>query len=171
MEPMTVRYFLLFAFLFLNACNMLPKREEPPAPAKYSSIDAKINPQNQQRSVIETVPLMNEAVKSLYNLAQQNYQQNHLKKAIAQLQRAYRIQANSPEVTQLIAEINLHQGEAKQAHYWATISTQNSPAKGKICEKSWRILALAAELLGDSANQAKALEKTEQCLVKAAPRF
>ncbi len=150
---------------------MLPKREGSPAQVKDSSIDAKINPLNQQESVIETVPLMNEAVKSLYNLAQQNYQKNQFKKAISQLQRAYRIQVNSPEVTQLIAEINLHQGDAKQAHYWATISTQNSPAKGKVCEKSWRILAIAAQMLGYDANQALALEKKEQCVVKAPPRY
>jgi predicted Zn-dependent protease len=150
---------------------MLPKREGLPAQVKDSSIDNRINPSNQEKSVIETVPLMNDAVKSLYVLAQQNYQQNHFKKAIAQLQRAYRIQANSPEITQLIAEINLHQGDAKQAHYWATISTKNSPAKGKICEKSWRILALAAELLGYDANQAMALEKKEQCVVKAPARY
>jgi len=150
---------------------MLPKREELPAQVKDSSIDAKINPPNQEKSVVETVPLMNDAVKNLYMLAQQNYQNNHFKKAIAQLQRAYRIQANSPEVTQLIAEINLHQGDAKQAHYWATISTQNSPAKGKICEKSWRILAITAELLGDETSQFVALEKKEKCVVKAPPRY
>ncbi len=150
---------------------MLPKREGSPAQVKDSSIDAKINPPNQQESVIETVPLMNDAVKSLYTLAQQNYQKNQFKKSISQLQRAYRIQTSSPEVTQLMAEINLHQGDAKQAHYWATISTQNSPAKGKICEKSWRILAIAAEILGYDANQAIALEKKEACVVKAQARY
>lgn len=166
-----MRYLLLFTFLILNACSLLPKREGAPAEVKDSSIDAQINPENQQESLVQTVPLMNEAVKSLFNSAQQNYQQNHFDKALAQLERAHRIQANSPEVTQLMAEINLHKGDYKQAHYWATLSTQNSPAKGKICEKSWRILAIAADLLGYDANQAMALEKKEACVVKAPERY
>ncbi len=166
-----MRYFLLFTFLILNACSLLPKRDASPAAVKDSSIDAQINTENDQDSIIETVPLMNEAVRSLYNLAQQNYQNNQFDKALAQLERAYRIQANSPEVTQLMAEINLHKGDYKQAHYWATLSSQNSPGKGKICEKSWRILAIAADLLGYDANQVMALEKKEACIIKAPDRY
>lgn len=166
-----VRFFILFSFCFVNACSLMPQREEPPAQVKDSSIDEKINVTSQDNSVIETVPLMNDAVRNLYDLAQNNYNNNQFNKALATLERAYRIQPESPEITSLIAEINLHQGNAKQAHYWATISSKNSPSKGKICEKSWRIVAIAAELLNYDANQAMALEKQQECIVIAPTRF
>ncbi len=166
-----LRYSFFLLILLLSSCQIFSGRKGQPAEVKDSSIDQRINPPNQEKSVIETVPLMNDAVKSLFALAQQNFEQNHFQKALSQLQRAYRIQPNAPEVTQLMAEINLHQGDAQHAYYWATISTQNSPAKGKICEKSWRILALAADILSDEASQAMALENKERCVVKAPNRF
>ncbi|MCF6319837.1 MAG: hypothetical protein L3J83_11285 [Proteobacteria bacterium] len=87
------------------------------------------------------------------------------------MERAYEIQPNAPQISQLIAEISLHQGNYKQAQYWAGIATKNGPSKGTICEKSWRILAIAAGKTGYYAQQAKALEQTESCQVKLPNRF
>jgi len=149
---------LLFTLLWpLSACQLLPTRQEQPADVKDASIDAQINPKDQDISVIETVPLMNNAVRSLFNQAQNYYQHNSFGRAIAVLERAYTIQPKSSPVTQLLAEIYLHKGDFKQAHYWASIATKNGPAKGKSCEKSWRILALSAQQLGYYAHQEKAL--------------
>ncbi|MBL4659707.1 MAG: tetratricopeptide repeat protein [Alcanivoracaceae bacterium] len=166
-----MRLLLFIFFCSLSACQLLPTRQEQPADIKDASIDAQINPPDQDISVIETVPLMNNAVISLFKQAQSDYQNNSFEQAIGILERAYEIQPNSSPVTQLLAEIYLHKGDFKQAHYWASIATKSGPSKGKSCEKSWRILALSAQQLGYYAHQEKALNQKQNCLVKAAQRY
>ena len=162
---------MVIFIVLLSACQMLPERKEKPAEVKDATIDERINPQNQQKSVIETVPLMNNAVMGLYNQSQELYKDNKFNKAIANLERAYEIQPSVGKVPQLLAEIQLHKGDFRQAHYWATIATKNGPAKGSSCVKSWRILAVAAGELGYFAQQTKALETQQACMVKAANRY
>ena len=150
---------------------MPSRQEQKPAEVKDATIDEQINPGYQPDSVIETVPLMNNAVRNLYNQALNYYKNNAFDTAIAKLERAYEIQPNTPQVSQLLAEIYMHKGDFKQAHYWASIATKNGPSKGKTCEKSWRILALSAEKMGYFANQSKALERKQDCLVKEPERY
>jgi cytochrome c-type biogenesis protein CcmH/NrfG len=114
---------------------------------------------------------MNNAVRSLFNQAQEFYQNNAFDQATISLERAYEIQPDAPQISQLLAEISLHQGLNKQAHYWASIATKNGPSKGKTCEKSCRILAIAAEKTGYYAHQAKALEEKDKCIVKEPNRY
>lgn len=166
-----IKIVIIFLLVPLVSCELLPVRDGEPAGVRDATIDAQVNPENQDDLVVETVPLMNNAVKSLYDRAQGAYRDNYFIQAIASLERAHEIQPNSPQVSQLLAEINLHQGDFKQAHYWASIATKNGPSKGRSCEKSWRILAIAAERLGYFAHQSKALEQKESCLVKAPARY
>jgi len=156
---------------FFTACGELTKRQGQPADVRDAMLDKQINPADQESSVIETLPLMNNAVRSLYNQAQKFYQDNRFSQAIVSLERAYEIQSNAPQISQLLAEIFLHKGDFKQAHYWAGIATKNGPSKGKTCEKSWRILAIAAEKTGYFAHQAKALKQKDNCLVKEPVRY
>lgn len=162
---------LVLTLATLSACQILPQKQKQPAGVRDATIDAKINPKDQQVSVLETLPLMNNAVLSLYNQAQEYYQDNSFEKAIASLERAYEIQPNVGQVSQLLAEIHLHKGEFKQAHYWSSLAIKNGPAKGKSCEKSFRILALAAENLGYISQQTIALESKGNCIVKAGNRY
>lgn len=171
MRPLRLLTLTTFLMLVLSACEMLPTKRHNPADVKDATLDEQINGQYQPDSVIETVPLMNNAVRNLYNQATNHYNNNAFDTAIAQLERAYEIQPNAPQVSQLLAEIYLHKGDFKQAHYWASIATKNGPSKGRMCEKSWRILALSAEKLGYFANQAQALEREEACVVKAPARY
>jgi len=162
--------FLLF-IVSLSACQLLPDSKKTAAEVKDATLEKQINPDINETSVVETLPLMNNAVKNLYALAIRDYELNLFTQAIEKLERAYEIQADSPQITQLLAEISLHQGHYKQAHYWATIATKNIPSKGRNCSKSWRILAIAAEKTGYYAQQEKALKNIETCLVKASNRF
>lgn len=168
---------IILAFIVVSGCQLLSGKKNKPADVREagqkidSTIDAKINPRNQDSSVLETIPLMNNAVLSLYNQAKEQYKNNNFEKAIASLERAFKIQPNVGQTSQLLAEINLHKGDFEQAYYWSKLATKNGPAKGKSCEKSWRILALAAENLGHLAEQTEALENKENCIVKAANRF
>jgi tetratricopeptide (TPR) repeat protein len=166
-----VRLLILLTFLAISACQMMPKRQGDPAVVQDVDLDKQINPSNQKSSLIETLPLMNNGVRSLYYQAKEFYQQNAFDQAIASLERAYEIQPEAPQISQLLAEISLHKGENKQAHYWAGIATKNGPSKGKTCEKSWRILAIAAEKTGYYAHQAKALEEKDKCIVKVPKRY
>jgi predicted Zn-dependent protease len=162
---------LLSVVVSFSACQFMPERKDKPAQVKDATLETKLNPKDQQKSIIETMPLMNNATRILYNQAKRAFEKNEFNGAINALERAYQIQPNSPEVTQLLAEISLHEGSYKRAHYWASIATKNGPSKGKVCEKSWRILAIAAEQLGYFANQAMALEQQANCLVKELERF
>ena len=173
MPIVTIRFLTLTLVLALalSACEMLPTKRQSPAAVRDATLDEQINPQYQPDSVIETVPLMNNAVKNLYNQALNYYNNKAFDNAIAQLERAYEIQPNTPQVSQLLAEIYMHKGDFKQAHYWASIATKNGPSKGKMCEKSWRILALSAEKLGYFTNQSQALERKGECVVKAPARY
>jgi len=166
-----VRLLILLSFLVISACQIMPKRQGEPAVVKDIRLDKQINPDNQEISLLETLPLMNNAVRSLYNQAQEYYKENALDQATISLERAYEIQPEAPQISQLLAEISLHQGQNKQAHYWAGIATKNGPSKGKTCEKSWRILAIAAEKTGYYAHQAKALEEKDKCIVKVPNRY
>jgi len=162
---------LVLSFIFLSACQIFPERKEAPADVRDATIDAQINPKEQQDSVLETLPLMNNAVLSLYNQAKTLYENNNFEQAIAKLERAYEIQPNVGQVSQLMAEIYLHKGDFQQSFYWSSIATKNGPSKGKSCEKSWRILAIAAEKIDNVVQQATALEKKENCIVKAGNRY
>ncbi len=168
-KPLTKLLFILI--IPLSACELLPKREGAPAEVKDTQIDSQINPEHQEKSIIETVPLMNRAVKSLYDNAIREFRENNFSNAITLLERAFGIQPDSPQISQLLSEINLHQADFQNAHYWATIATKNSPSRGKICNKSWRILAISAENLGYFAQQAKALENKEACILKPQNRY
>lgn len=170
MRPL--RLFIVFiVLLFSVSCHLFSPRTQQNPPVKNINIDRQINPANQPSSVIETVPLMNNATQNLFSQAQKYYDNNDFDTAISLLERAYEIQPLSPQVSQFLAEIYLHKGDFDQAHYWATVATKNGPSKGKTCEKSWRILALAAGQLGYYAQQDKALNNKDQCVVRAPDRF
>ena len=164
-------FILVFVSFFTSSCQIVSERAPSKAPVKNSNLDQQINPNNQQESVIETLPLMNNATKSLFSQARRYFDNNDFDAAINALQRAYEVQPQSPRVSQFLAEIYLHKGDYDQAHYWAGIATKNGPSKGKTCEKSWRILALAAGQLGYDTQQAQALDHQQGCLVKAPDRF
>ncbi len=166
-----IKSLFVLGLITMSACQVLPERKDEPADVRDATIDAKINPKDQQESVLETVPLMNNAILTLYNNANELYKANQFNQAIASLERAYEIQPNVGKITQLLAEIQLHKGDFKQAHYWATIATNNGPAKGSSCEKSWRILAVTSEKLGYVSQQTQALESQHNCLVKAQNRY
>ncbi|MEZ5495446.1 MAG: hypothetical protein R3F25_01220 [Gammaproteobacteria bacterium] len=152
----------------LSSCQMF--EEHKPADVRDATIDAEINPQNKQDSVIETMPLLSGSVLELYNQAKELYGNNQFEEAIEMLQRANEIQ-QAPQVSQLLAEIYLHKKDYKQAHVWAEKSTEQGPSKGSHCEKSYRILAAAAKRLGYIRNYQDAVKKQEDCLVIAPETF
>jgi predicted Zn-dependent protease len=161
----------LFLLFLLSSCQLFPTRKGKPAEVTDAANGTSVVADDTEKSVLETVPLMNPATQNLYRLALGSWQQQNFNQALTKLQRAYEIQPNSPQITQLMSEIYLQQGDYKQSHYWATIATKNGPSKGKICSKSWQILALSAEKLGYFANQTLALNQQEKCLVKQQNRF
>lgn len=152
---------LILFICFLSACQFIPK----------SNNKAKVEKISTSKSIINTVPLMTPAVQSLHSQALEHYQAGELEKAQSILKRANQIQANAPQVMMLIAEISLKQGDYDQSYYWSKLATKNGPSVGPICEKSWQILALAAEFLQETETQFDALERKENCLVKRQNRY
>ena len=156
-------FFLISASLLLVSCQFTSKRTTT---AEVKEIDV-----SQEDSIIKTVPLLKPAVQSLHSQALVYYQASELDKALITLKRGHQIQANSPQVMILMAEILLQQGEYSDSFYWSRLVSQEGPSKGPICEKAWRILALSAEMLGEVPVQSHALEQKENCLVREANRF
>lgn len=143
---------------------MLPKHK--PADVKDATIDRQVNPDEKDQSVIQTMPLLTGSVNNLYNEARLAFENNDFNLALEKLTLAYEIQ-QAPQISQLMAEIELHKGDFSQAYHWAEISIENGPDKGGACEKSWRILAVASEKLGNQKARSKALQKKHDCRVEA----
>ena len=156
-------YFLFIISLFLTACQWSPKKTTD---TKVEEISLE-----SENSVIKTIPLMKPAVQALHSQALELHQAGEHNKALTTLKRAHQIQANAPQVMLLISEIALQQGEYSESFYWSKLASDNGPSKGPICEKTWRILALSAEMLGEVPVQYHALEQKETCLVREANRY
>ena len=160
---MSVRFLTILSLCFLlSACQLYNKKNNP---AKVEDIN---NTNND--SIINTVPLMKPAVGSLHSQALELYQAGELEKALSTLKRAHQIQA-APQVRMLLAEIFLQQGEYSESFYWSKLASENGPSKGPICEKLWRILAISAEMIGETPVQSHALDQKEYCLVRQQNRY
>jgi tetratricopeptide (TPR) repeat protein len=162
---MLVRLYLLLTCLLLSACNLTPKK----TPAEIDDLTIEII--ETDTSIIKTVPLMKPAVQALHYEATELHQLGEYDKALRTLKRAHNIQTNAPQIMMLIAEISLQQGENSEAFYWSRLASENAPSIGPICEKIWRLLAISAEMLGETPFQYNALEQKEECLVRQQDRF
>ena len=164
---------VLIALLLVNiqACHLWEKKSENQATVEDIDLKSRNNHSQQEHSIVKIKPLMNNAVKNLYSVAKTQVRQQKYTQALATLKRAYAIQPHSPLVSQFMAEIELRQAHYKQAYYWATIATENSLQSGKICQKSWRLLAVAAEQTGDLLSMNKALQAQESCVHATSERY
>lgn len=160
-----MRLSLLFVFIFIGAsCTQLPKQPAPVEEKKPMILESN------QESLIETIPLLKPAAQQMFDQALL-YEHENSQQAISYLIKANQIQPKAPQVSQKLAEIYLKQGDYKKSFKWSRLSALNGPSKGKVCEKSWTILALSAEQLGEFPTMENALEKTSQCIEKQPKRY
>lgn len=160
--------FLCFVLsLFLSSCAYFKKADKPTPP--QTNTEPTLN--SGEESLIETVPMLNPATQELFELAEGFVNDGEFPAAIAHLKRAYEIQPKSPIVTQKLAEIYLRLGDYKNSFVWARRAAMNGPSKGKMCEKSWNILAVSAEFLSEFPTFEHAQQQAVLCIEKAAERY
>jgi len=142
------------------------------ASRKKVDVDSMVRePAEQNDSAVEIVPLLPPGVKSLLDEAEQARIAGNEQQAIEILHRARSIAGNTPTVLQYLAEAYLMVGDFPQALAWAQQAVDNGPAKGALCERSRRTLALAAEQQGQTDVQLRALQSIESCISGSIQRF
>ena len=129
------------------------------------------DPAEQADSVIQIAPLVPEAVQLLIIEAEEQRLSGYDKQAILTLKRALSISPGSALVQQHLAEMYLSDGAYREAFDWSELVVNQGPNQGPLCERARRTLALAAEMLGDVATQANALEAIAGCTQIPANRF
>ena len=164
----------ILALLLLASCSKFSKfskfsKSSKPEPVAVEEKPIVLN--SGEQSLIETVPMLNPATQELFELAEVYELNGDFQTAINHLKRAYEIQPLSPIVTQKLAEIYLRLGDYKESFTWSRKAAMNGPSKGKMCEKSWNILAVSAELLLEYPTFEKAQQQALNCIEKAPNRY
>lgn len=121
------------------------------------------NPSDDNNSLIQVAPMVPAAVMTLLKQADTQLSEGLVNDALLTLNRALSISPSSALVQQHLAEAYLADADYKQAIYWSTLVVNQGPDQGPLCERSRRTQALAAELLGQVAIQARALDAIASC--------
>lgn len=150
-----MKKFLFILIILILAGCVSNKKKEPEKPLNQPPADT--------TSTLEITPLLPAGVAALLDESTVAQQQGNNQKAIELLYRALSIAGNAPTVLQYLAEAYLVSGDFKQARGWAQKAVDNGPKKGDLCKKSRRTLAIAAEQLGLSDLQFRALQAIESC--------
>ncbi len=151
----------LVAALLLSHCSF-----------KRVDVDKEIrDPANENGSLIQVSPMVPAAVHTLLSEADSQMSDGQVMDAILTLKRALSISPASALVQQHLAEAYLSDADYKQALYWSTLVVNQGPDQGTLCERSRRTQALAAELMGEVAVQARALDSIADCTTEKPARF
>ena len=143
----------IIAALFILTLSHCSQRK----PVDFSDSDQEIEP------VIQLAPEEPEAVQMLIAEADTHLASGSTNQAILTLKRALSISPDSASVQQHLAEIYLSDGAYQDAFDWSNQVVEHGPSQGSLCERARQTLALAAEMLGDTVTQGRALEAIEKC--------
>jgi predicted negative regulator of RcsB-dependent stress response len=110
----------------------------------------------------QTPPSGNTAVMALLNKAQSQAAAGRMDEARANLERALRIEPRNPLLWQALAQIQLAQGQYRQAENLAAKSNVLAGADRYLRAKNWRIIGEARSRRGDLQGARVAFEKAEQ---------
>jgi tetratricopeptide (TPR) repeat protein len=169
---------LLLAVAGLIGCGGPAPRPEPePAPLSETTALPIADPQTvvteaqQTGPTLEVAPLENPAVTVLLAQADQLQASGDLESASSVLQRALRIEPDSPRLWQRLAEVRLAQGRLLEAEEMAMRSLRSSGRVGEWCRRNWLTLRETRLALGDPAEAERAAAEAEACLRPPPPRY
>lgn len=169
----------LAAALLLAACGSTPPRPdpepdaeaEPAAALPTANVQTVVSEARQIGPTLEVAPLENPAVTALLGQADGLLENGDLDAASSVLQRALRIEPDSPRLWQRLAEVRLAQGRLLEAEEMAMRSLRSSGQVGEWCRRNWLTLRETRTALGDPVEAERAAAAAEACLRPPPPRY
>ena len=151
----------VYLLLLLNACGGMGT-----VPEEEHSADASINDEPIKMAAMRKPPVVNNeqrrinpAASALLDQAAQSQQRGDLNAAVAQVERALRIDSRSPQAYYQLATYRLKQGKAEDALQLVTKAIHFAPDSERMMVRLWELVALCNDYLGDSTAARRARER------------
>lgn len=165
---------LLLAASALAGCGLFARAPSAPPAQPVPSYDlvASIRAAgDREKSVIDVNPLRDPGVTALQAAAQRDEQAGKYAEAADQLDRALKLNPDSPDLLQERAEVAVRQRHFAEAEKLAHQSWSIGPKLGPLCARNWQTIVEMRLQARDEAGAATARKWVQQCHKPGIPRY
>lgn len=165
---------LLWATGLLAGCGMFattPPPASPPPPPTYDQVAAIRAAGDREKSVIDVSPLRDPGISSLQETARRDEQAGRFADAAATLDRALRLNPESPDLLQERAEVAVRLKEFSVAETLARKSWSLGPRLGPLCARNWQTIVEMRLQARDATGADTARKWVAQCHKPGIPRY
>jgi tetratricopeptide (TPR) repeat protein len=165
---------LLLATGLLAGCGMFattpPPDTRPPLPT-YDQVAAIRAAGDREKSIIDVSPLRDPGITSLQDAAQRDEQAGKYADAAAKLDRALKLNPDSPDLLQERAEMAVRLKDFSAAEKLAHKSWSLGPRLGPLCARNWQTIVEMRLQARDANGAATARKWVGQCHKAGIPRY
>jgi hypothetical protein len=166
--------YLLWATGLLAGCGMFattpPPASPPPLPT-YDQVAAIRAAGDREKSVIDVSPLRDPGISSLQETARRDEQAGRFADAAATLDRALRLNPESPDLLQERAEVAVRLKDFSVAETLARKSWSLGPRLGPLCARNWQTIVEMRLQARDATGADTARKWVAQCHKPGIPRY
>lgn len=165
---------LLWATGLLAGCGMFattPPPASPPPPPTYDQVAAIRAAGDREKSVIDVSPLRDPGISSLQETARRDEQAGRFADAAATLDRALRLNPESPDLLQERAEVAVRLKDFSVAETLARKSWSLGPRLGPLCARNWQTIVEMRLQARDATGADTARKWVAQCHKPGIPRY
>lgn len=165
---------LLLAMGLLAGCSMFattpPPASPPPLPT-YDQVAAIRAAGDREKSVIDVSPLRDPGISSLQETARRDEQAGRFADAAATLDRALKLNPESPDLLQERAEVAVRLKDFSVAETLARKSWSLGPRLGPLCARNWQTIVEMRLQARDTTGADTARKWVAQCHKPGIPRY
>jgi tetratricopeptide (TPR) repeat protein len=165
---------LLLAMGLLAGCGMFattpPPASPPPLPT-YDQVAAIRAAGDREKSVIDVSPLRDPGISSLQETARRDEQAGRFADAAATLDRALKLNPESPDLLQERAEVAVRLKDFSVAETLARKSWSLGPRLGPLCARNWQTIVEMRLQARDTTGADTARKWVAQCHKPGIPRY
>jgi len=165
---------LLLATGLLAGCGMFattpPPASPPPLPT-YDQVAAIRAAGDREKSVIDVSPLRDPGISSLQETAGRDEQAGRFADAAATLDRALKLNPESPDLLQERAEVAVRLKDFSVAETLARKSWSLGPRLGPLCARNWQTIVEMRLQARDTTGADTARKWVAQCHKPGIPRY
>jgi tetratricopeptide (TPR) repeat protein len=165
---------LLLATGLLAGCGMFattpPPASPPPLPT-YDQVAAIRAAGDREKSVIDVSPLRDPGISSLQETARRDEQAGRFADAAATLDRALKLNPESPDLLQERAEVAVRLKDFSVAETLARKSWSLGPRLGPLCARNWQTIVEMRLQARDTSGADTARKWVAQCHKPGIPRY
>lgn len=165
---------LLWATGLLAGCGMFattPPPASPPPPPTYDQVAAIRAAGDREKSVIDVSPLRDPGISSLQETARRDEQAGRFADAAATLDRALKLNPESPDLLQERAEVAVRLKDFSVAETLARKSWSLGPRLGPLCARNWQTIVEMRLQARDATGADTARKWVAQCHKPGIPRY